>query len=276
MGVPSREIPAEPSATGEVAPPGERDPSVNLRARTSRLWATAGATLLFALLVAAGPAAAADPAAVTLNGGCTIGLTSLDETGGVIDSAIGPGAASKDNPLNVTLSGEVVWEGTAPLISSGTYQVNLNALPIPGFGGPFVNKDSVTSASGTADVGSIIVFGSVLDKFLSLVWNVSGSVTGSGGACSGEVWIRTGSADPLFSGGAIGGLALGALGGLGVLKSLKGRHALRGLAAGLILGIALALLVLTFGVYVAGPLTPWAVLGGVPILGFILGLIEFG
>jgi hypothetical protein len=63
---------------------------------------------------------------------------------------------------------------------------------------------------------------------------------------------------------------------VGLLKSLKGRHALRGLAAGLILAVALALLVLTFGVYVAGPLTPWAVLGAVPILGFIVGLIDFG
>jgi hypothetical protein len=72
------------------------------------------------------------------------------------------------------------------------------------------------------------------------------------------------------------GLALGALGAVGLLKSLKGRHALRGLAGGLVLGIALALLVLTFGVYLAGPLTPWAVLGGVPLLGFILGLIELG
>lgn len=249
---------------------------MNLRACTRRFWATAGAAVLFAFLVAAGPAAAADPAGVTLTGGCTIGLTSLDEDGGVIDSAIGPGTATQSNPLDVTFSGEVAWEGTAPLIASGAYEVKLNEVPIPGFGDSFVNKDGVTSASGTADVGSILGVVSFLEKFVTIVWNVSGSVAGAGGACSGEVWVRTGSAEPLFSGGAIGGLALGALGAVGLLKSLKGRHALKGLAAGLILGIALALLVLTFGVYLAGPLTPWAVLGGVPLIGFILGLIEFG
>ncbi len=248
---------------------------MNLRART-RLGATAGAAVLFAFLVAAGPAAAAEPAGVTLTGGCTVGLTSLDDSGGVIDSAIGPGTASQGNPLDVTFSGEVAWEGTAPLIPTGTYQVNLNGIPIPGFGGPIDNKDGVTSAHGTADVGSILGVVSFLDKLITIMWNVSGTVSGGGNTCSGEVWVRTGSAEPLFSGGAIAGLALGALGALGLLKSLKGRHALRGLAAGLILGIALALLVLTFGVYVAGPLTPWAVLGAVPILGLILGLIEFG
>ena len=249
---------------------------MNLRARTSRFWATAGAAVLFAFLVAAGPAASADPAGVTLTGGCTIGLTSLDDSGGVIDSAIGPGSASQANPLDVTLSGEVAWEGTAPLMASGTYEVRLDGVPIPGFGGSFVNKNSATSASGTADVGSILGVVSFLEKFVTILWNVSGSVAGDGSACAGEAWIRTGLAEPLFSGGAIGGLALGALGAVGLLRSLKGRHALKGLAAGLILGIALALLVLTFGVYVAGPLTPWAVLGGVPLLGFILGLIEFG
>jgi hypothetical protein len=248
---------------------------VNLRARTSRLLAIAGAAIVLAL-AAAGPAAAADPAGVALTGGCTIGLTSLDESGGVIDSAIGPGAASQDNPLDVTFSGEVAWEGTAPQMASGTYEVKLNGVPVPGFGGSFENKAGLTSASGTADVGSILGVVSFLEKFVTIIWNVSGSVTGGGEACSGEVWIRTGEAEPLFSGGTVAGLALGALGIVGLLKSLKGRHALRGLAAGLLLGIALALLVLTFGVYVAGPLTPWAVLGAVPILGLILGLIDFG
>ncbi len=249
---------------------------MNLRARTSRLLATAGAAIVFAFIVAAGPAAAADPAGVTLTGGCTIGLTSLDESGGVIDSAIGPGTASQDNPLDVTFSGEVAWEGTAPLMASGTYEVKLNGVPIPGFGGSFENKDGVTSASGTADVGAILGVVSFLEKLVTIMWNVSGSVAGGGEACSGEVWVRTGEAEPLFSGGTVAGLALGALGIVGLLKSLKGRHALRGLAAGLILAVALALLVLTFGVYVAGPLTPWAVLGAVPILGFIVGLIDFG
>ena len=190
----------------------------------------------------AGPAGAAEPAGVTLTGGCTIGLTSLDDSGGVIDSAIGPGTASQSNPLDVTFSGEVAWEGTAPLMSSGTYEVRLNGVPVPGFGGSFDNKEGLTSANGTADVGSILGVVSFLEKLVTIMWNVSGSVAGGGEACSGEVWVRTGSADPLFSGGTIAGLALGALGVVGLLKSLKGRHALRGLASGLILGIALALL----------------------------------
>lgn len=249
---------------------------MNLRACTRRFGATAGAAVLFVFLVAAGPAAAAEPAGVTLTGGCTIGLTSLDKDGGVIDSAIGPGTASQANPLDVALSGEVAWEGTAPLMESGTYEVRLDGVPIPGFSGSFVNKDGATSASGTADVGSILGVVSFMEKFVTILWNVSGSVSGGGSACAGEVWVRTGSAEPLLSGGTLGGLALGALGVVGLLKSLKGRHALKGLASGLILGIALALLVLTFGVYVAGPLSPWAVLGAVPILGFILGLIDFG
>ena len=172
---------------------------MNLRARTSRLWATAGAAVLFAFLVAAGPAGAAEPAGVTLTGGCTIGLTSLDDSGGVIDSAIGPGTASQSNPLDVTFSGEVAWEGTAPLVASGTYEVRLNGVPVPGFGGSFENKDGVTSASGTADVGAILGVVSFLEKLVTIMWNVSGSVAGGGEACSGEVWVRTGSADPLFS-----------------------------------------------------------------------------
>ena len=237
--------------------------------------AGAAALVLLLVLLPAG-ASAAEPAGVDLSGGCTVALTSLDASGGVIDSAMGPATADRSNPLDVAFDGTIEWEGTAPLLRTGSYQVTLNGAPVPGFGGPIDNKDGVTSASGAADVGSVLGTFAFMQSWVSLTLEIAGSVTSPDGGCSGHAWIRTGKADPLFSGGSIGGLALGALGALGLLKSLKGRHAGRGLAAGLILGIALALLVMTFGVYVVGPLTPWAVLGSVPILGFVIGLISFG
>jgi hypothetical protein len=248
---------------------------VAARVRPHRLVALVGATALLLLAIAA-PARAAEPAGVDLTGGCTVGLTSVDIDGGVIDSATGPSVSDKANPLDVALDGSVAWEGTAPLFTSGTYQVSLNGVPVPGYGGTFENKDGKTSASGTADVGAFLGSLSFLQKFLTVTMSVTGSVTGTDGGCTGQVWVRIGKADPLFSGGAVAGLALGALGILGLFKSIKGRHAFRGLAAGLILGIALALLVLTFGVYLAGPLTPWVAIGGTTVLGFVLGLIDFG
>jgi uncharacterized membrane protein len=235
--------------------------------------AVAGALLL---VTGAAPVRAAEPAGVDLTGGCTIGLTSLDAGGGVIDTATGPAVADKGNPLDITLDGSVAWQGTAPLMTSGTYQVALNGVPVPGYGGSFTNTDKKTSASGTADVGSFVGALSFLQQFIAVTMSVSGTVTAPEGGCTGQTWVRIGKAEPLFSGGAILGLALAALGVLGLFKSIRGRHALRGLAAGLILGIALVLLVLTFGVYLAGPLTPWVAIGGTTVLGFVLGLIDVG
>jgi hypothetical protein len=270
--------PAVAMATGNVAPPGRRGMRlVNGLARTGRLGSAAGVLfLLVILLLPVAAASAAEPAGVELNGGCTVALTSLDASGGVIDSAMGPGVADVSNPLDVDLQGTVLWEGTAPLITTGSYQVTVNGAPVPGFSGPIDNPGGITSASGTAEVGSFLGFLAFAQDWMTLTWNVAGSVTGPDAGCSGQVWVRTGQADPLFSGGAIAGIALGALGLVGLLRSIKGRHGISGLFAGLIVGIALALLVMTFGVYILGPLTPWIALGSMTLLGFIVGLIPIG
>lgn len=49
----------------------------------------------------------------------------------------------------------------------------------------------------------------------------------------------------------------------------KKRHPWRGLFFGLLLGIGLGLMAIIYGVYFAGPLTPWLLI----VLGMLIGLL---
>lgn len=49
----------------------------------------------------------------------------------------------------------------------------------------------------------------------------------------------------------------------------KKRHPIMGLVFGLLLGLGLGLMAIIYGVYIAGPLTPWLLVG----LGVVIGLL---
>lgn len=240
---------------------------MGLRLRAARrlvIMVEAGGLLLLALAV---PALAAEPAGATLTDGCTISATSTDTTGEEIGTITGPAPSSPDKPFVVDRSGEVAWQGTAPLIASGTYGLSVFGLPI--WGGEFTNDESLTSASGTVKVAD------VLPVDLVGLFEVSGSVKGEGGACEGSAWVKL-TGDPLTSIPGLVGIGLAVLGGIGVLASVFGSHFGRGLLTGLLLGVGVAVLAIVFGFMPFGAITPWVALAAGPILGAVVGLLPIG
>lgn len=53
------------------------------------------------------------------------------------------------------------------------------------------------------------------------------------------------------------------------MRTRKNRHVIRGLFFGLLLGIGLGLMAIIYGIYFAGPLTPWILV----VAGVVLGLL---
>lgn len=225
--------------------------------------ATVAAGLLLAALAI--PAAAAGAGNVALSGGCTLDLTALGASGATVGTASGPGAASPSDPFVVDPKGTVAWTAGTPTIRNATYGVSVFSIPI--LSGAFASEGG---GSGTIDLSGI----PALDQFAGLVY-VSGSARGDGGTCDGAVWVKLGG-DPLTSIPGLGGMIVGGLGLLGVIGSLGGRHLFRGLGFGILLGLGLAVLSITFAIVPLGQWTPYVSLVGGPIVGLVAGLLKFG
>lgn len=225
--------------------------------------ATVAAGLL--LVALAIPAAAAGAGNVDLSGGCTLDLTALDASGATVGTASGPGAASPTDPFVVDPKGTVAWKAGTPALRNATYGVSVFSIPI--LSGAFASEGG---ASGTTDLSKIPAF----DQFAGLVY-VSGSARGDGGTCDGAVWVKLGG-NPLTSIPGLGGMIVGGLGLIGVIGSLGGRHAFRGLGFGILLGLGLAVLSIAFAIVPLGQWTPYVGLVGGPIVGLIFGLLKLG
>lgn len=234
------------------------------RVRRRRLLVLSGAALLL-LIAFAGTARAADPAAgAAITGPCTVTATSTGKSGEQLDTLTGPGTSDPKNPFDVDSKGSVAWAGTGPAITSGTYQLTIYGLPI--WSGTIDNADGKTSADGVLKLGDILPI-----DVVGLI-EVGGSVTGTGGSCSGSAWIRL-AGDPLTSIPGIVGIGAGILGLVGVLSAIPGRHAFRGLLFGLVLGLGAGILAIVFGVVPLGALSPLVALGGGGVIGLVLGFL---
>jgi uncharacterized membrane protein len=226
----------------------------------------AGAASLL-LVALAGPTRAADPTAgAAITGPCTLTATSSGPAG-QIDTLAGPGTSDAANPFDVDRKGGVAWAGTGPAITSGTYQLTIYGIPI--WSGAFDNAEGKTSADGNLALGSLLPI-----DVVGLV-EVAGSVSGTGGSCSGSAWIRL-AGDPLTSIPGLVGIGAGILGLLGVLSAIPGSHPFRGLLFGLILGLGGGILAIVFGVVPLGALSPFVALGGGGIIGLVLGFLPIG
>ncbi len=236
------------------------------RVRRRRLLVLGGATLLL-LIAFAGTARAADPpSGAAITGPCTLTATSTSTTGEP-DTLMGPATSDPNNPFDVDRNGSVTWSGTGPAITSGTYQLTVYGLPI--WSGDIDNPDGKTSADGViqlADILPIDVVG---------VIEVGGSVSGTGGSCSGSAWIRI-NGDPVTSIPGLVGIGAGILGLVGVLSAIPGRHPFRGLLFGLVLGLGAGILAVVFGVVPVGALSPLVALAGGGVIGLVVGLLPIG
>jgi hypothetical protein len=238
--------------------------------RPRRLGSLAGAGFLV-LLATAGPAAAADPpAGANISGPCTLQAASSDESGAPLDTMTGPATSDPGNPFDVDRKGSVAWSGTGPAITSGTYQLSVYGVPV--LSGDVVNPEGRTSADGVVDLADIL---SVVPFDIVGVVEVGGSVSGTGGSCSGSAWIRIGG-DPLTSVPGLVGLGAAIIGLLGVLSAIPGRHPWRGLLGGVLLGLGAGILTLVFGIVPIGSLSPVVALVGGGLIGLVAGLLPIG
>ena len=236
-------------------------------ARPRRILVLAGAAVLLLLAIAA-PARAADPpAGAAITGPCTLTAMSTGESSKVPDTLTGPATSDQNNPFDVDRKGSVTWTGTGPAITTGTYQLTIYGLPV--WSGDIDNPGAKTSADGTLDLGDVLPI-----DVVGLI-EVGGSVSGTGGSCSGSAWVRIGG-DPLTSIPGLVGIGLGVLGLVGVLSAIPGRHAFRGLLFGLVLGLGGGILAVVFGVVPLGTVSPLVALGGGGVVGLVLGLLPVG
>jgi hypothetical protein len=229
--------------------------------------ALAGAALLLLAAVAA-PVRAADPTAgADIKGQCTVLAMSGDAAGVTFDELEGPASSDPGNPFDVDPKGRVAWTGTGPAITEGTYSLAIYGLPV--WSGRVDNPGARTSADGSLELGDILPI-----DVVGLI-EVTGSVSGTGGSCSGSAWIRIGG-EPLTSIPGMVGIGAAIIGLLGVLTAVRGSHPLRGLFAGLLLGIGAGILAIVFGIVPIGALTPFVAIGGGGVIGLVLGLLHIG
>jgi len=217
--------------------------------------------------------AAAHPAGVTLQGGCTGQGRSLTIRGAQIDFAAVPGApsASQSRPFLVQSSGHIAESGTTPVpFTNHHWHVSL-------FGIPLRSGGSRNGSLSTSYVGTQSVHGYIPFRFTGLYY-VSGGVSGTGGSCSGSVWLKlVGSPDgtPLW----YSGLGLLILGLLVLLLSVPRRrgdsvrsHAIRGGFGGLLVGLAVIVLTVIYSLLAFDGLAPLlVVLVGFIAIGAIIG-----
>lgn len=152
--------------------------------RSAALAGLAG--LLLALLVAT------PVTAFELNGGCNLTLTSNDESGATVDTAIGgPGpdggsGGTHDDPFLIDWEGTVSWDGNSGslVFMDHSWQTYVFLVPIPVRGGD-PNERGEATAEGAADVDQNAPFKT------SGLYYVSGVIDGAEGThCDGNGWFK--------------------------------------------------------------------------------------
>jgi len=194
---------------------------------------------------------------------CTVTLTSLDANGAQIDTATdGDTDGTRANPLLVDWDGSVEWAGTMGelVITDHTWGVSVFYVPTPESGSD-ANEDGETDGNGTVQVSDTLPF-----KVTGLFY-VSGQISGTGGSCEGNGWVR-------LRGEAFGTipfwLGLGLI-VVGLLLMWAGYRRGWGWAVvgGFLLGLGAAVMLIIYGVMLVGSWTPPAALG----IGLVLGIV---
>jgi len=201
---------------------------------------------------------------------CTATLTSYRADGTVLSTATnGADDATQDNPLIIEPDGSVGYDGTSGSIVFGsfTWSVNFWGL-IGGLEGTGTNDGAGTTATGSIDVSDALPFP------LMGTFYVTGSVTDndSASSCEGSGWIQ-------IEGNAFStpqfwvGVLFAVIGLLAMIWAASG-HFWAGLLGGILAGLGVAVLLVTFGLMFLGSWTPAIVVAVLVILGPILGLIN--
>lgn len=141
----------------------------------------------WAAATAMGLLLASPVAAFELNGGCNVTLTSMDASGGVIDTASGPGGGgTQADPFLIDWDGSISWQSNSgsQVFKEHGWQTYVFMIPTPVRGG-HPNEGGSTTGSGTAGVGENAPFR------ITGLYYVSGDINGAGGThCDGNGWFK--------------------------------------------------------------------------------------
>ena len=199
---------------------------------------------------------------------CTATLTSFDGAGVQLATATGGAEdATQAHPLLVDPDGTVSYDGTSGSIvfTDFTWTVNLFGL-FGGLSGNGSNETGGTTATGSVAVSDVLPF-PVTGTFF-----VTGSVSDAANSCDGSGWIQI-EGDAFATPQFWAGVLLSVLGVLLLVRALRGR-VLSGLFGGLLAGVGIATLLITFGWLVLGEWTPALVVGALLIAGPMLAILR--
>jgi hypothetical protein len=218
----------------------------------------AGAVMLAALgiLMQAAPVAA-----FTLTN-CTLQATALGADGSTIDSIhSGADDATQANPFLVDWDGTVSYTGSSQLeMKANSWHVDVFGIPTPLRGGD-PNAANSRDGNGTVRVSSNAPFR------VTGLYFVSGSITGSGGTCSGSGWLKL-TGDPTGTIPMLLALGLLVLGLIMLAIGARG-HPITAVFGGILTGLGLATLLVLYSTLPLGSLTPIVIL----LLGLVLGIV---
>jgi hypothetical protein len=221
-------------------------------------------TIAALLAVSLLPALAAPVAAFPLST-CTLSIESTDGSGAPLDTAeSGAPDSTASDPFKVDWDGQVGYTGsTSVVIKDYTYQVSVFGVPTPIRGGD-ANDDETTDGDGSVSVSANAPF-----RVVGLYY-VSGTYKGAGGDCAGSGWFQL-LGSPVGTVPWIAGVVLTVLGVLGLVAGARG-HLVTSIAGGVVLGLGLAVLLISHSVMPLAENTPLAALVGAVLVGIAVGI----
>ena len=199
---------------------------------------------------------------------CTVELTSVDADGAELDTATGGAADSTQaDPFQVDWDGEVDWIGTTgtQVIKDSDWGVSVFGIPTP-LSGSEANEDGTSDGDGTVDVGVNLPF-----RMTGLFF-VSGRITGDGGSCEGNGWMRL-VGDPFGTTLFWIGLVLILLGLVALWRGYVHSSILAAFG-GLLLGLGVAAMLVIYAVMLVGEWTPLAALAAGVVIGLAVAVMR--
>ncbi len=224
-----------------------------------RVLLVSAAMAALSLLIWAAPAAAFPLT------NCTLQAASLKADGSALDSiASGANDATQEDPFLVDWDGTITYQGQSDIeMKNNTWSVSVFNIPTPLSGGDDNPEDNRTG-SGTVGVSENAPFR------ITGLYYVAGSLTGSGGTCSGSGWFKL-TGDPIGTIPFWFGLGLVLLGAAGLARGVRG-HPVMAIAGGILAGFGIATLAVIYSSLPLGSLTPIVAL----ILGVAAGVVIAG
>jgi hypothetical protein len=213
------------------------------------------------VLAALGVLALAAPVAAFPLTNCTMQATSSTAAGGPLDSIQGgaPDATQQD-PFLVDWDGTVAYTGGSNVaMVNNHWGINVFIVPTPLQGGDPNTADTRTG-NGTVGVSANAPF-----RFTGLYY-VSGTLTGSGGTCTGSGWFKL-TGDPVGTIPFFGGIVVLIVGVLLLVFGARG-HLISAIVGGILTSLGATTMLVIYSALPVAELTPLAVL----LLGLIVGI----